>query len=178
MENAFNERGVMITRNGLSAAGQVFALRDIRQVDVVKIPKNRLVPSLISLIGAAVAVAGGIAGSSAALVVGVMLVVVGYLAWATQDVTYRLMVEMPDGKREALSSVDVEFVERVAGRARCAGRESRRLIPFASLHASIRGAPATRGAFRAARRQRRLRRRIAFRLPVAHTAPALRPPSA
>lgn len=114
MENAFNERGVMITRNGLSAAGQVFALRDIRQVDVVKIPKNRLVPSLISLIGAAVAVAGGIAGSSAALVVGVMLTVVGYLSWATQDVTYRLMVEMPDGKREALSSVDVEFVERVA----------------------------------------------------------------
>lgn len=114
MENAFNERGVMITRNGLSAAGQVFALRDIRQVDVVKIPKNRLVPSLISLIGAATAVAGGIAGSSAALVVGVMLGVVGYLSWATQDVTYRLMVEMPDGKREALSSVDVEFVERVA----------------------------------------------------------------
>lgn len=114
MENAFNERGVMITRNGLSVAGQVFALRDIRQVDVVKIPKNRLVPSLISLIGVAAAVAGGIASSSAAIVVGVMLAVVGYLAWTTQDVTYRLMVEMPDGKREALSSVDVEFVERVA----------------------------------------------------------------
>ena len=111
MENAFNERGVMVTRNGLSAAGQVFALRDIRHVDVVKIPKNRLVPSLISLIGAAIAVAGGIAASSAALVVGVMLAVVGYLAWTTQDITYRLMVEMPDGKREALSSVDAEFVE-------------------------------------------------------------------
>ena len=104
----------MVTRNGLSAAGQVFALRDIRQVDVVKIPKNRLVPSLISLIGAAVAIAGGIGASSAALVVGVMLVVVGYLAWATQDITYRLMVEMPDGKREALSSADAAFVERVA----------------------------------------------------------------
>ncbi|AOJ79156.1 DUF6232 family protein [Burkholderia ubonensis] len=112
MENAFNERGVTVTRNGLSAAGQVFPLRDIRRVDVVKIPKNKLVPSLISLIGAAVA--GGLFGSTAALVVGVMLVVVGYLAWTTQDVTYRLIVEMPDGKREALSSVDVEFVERVA----------------------------------------------------------------
>ncbi|KWF33470.1 DUF6232 family protein [Burkholderia pseudomultivorans] len=114
MENAFNERGVMLTRNGLSVAGQVFPLRDIRRIDVVKIPKNRVVPSLISLIGAATAVAGGIGASSAALVAGVMLVVVGYLAWTTQDVTYRLMVEMPDGKREALSSVDVEFVERVA----------------------------------------------------------------
>ncbi|MBR8348562.1 DUF6232 family protein [Burkholderia ambifaria] len=114
MENAFNERGVTITRNGLSAAGQVFPLRDIRNVDVVKISKNRLVPWLISLIGVAAAIAGGIGGSSGALVVGVMLAVVGYLAWTTQDITYRLMVEMPDGKREALSSVDAEFVERVA----------------------------------------------------------------
>ncbi|RQS12914.1 hypothetical protein DIE07_07430 [Burkholderia sp. Bp9002] len=114
MENAFNERGVMVTRNGLSAAGQVFPLRDIRHVDVVTIPRNKLVPSLISLIGAVSAAAGGLYGSSAALVVGVMLAVVGYLAWLTQDVTYRLIVDMPDGKREALSSVDVEFVERVA----------------------------------------------------------------
>ena len=114
MENAFNERGVTVTRNGLSAAGQVFALRDIRRVDVVTIRKNKLVPSLISLIGAVTAAAGGVAGSSAALVVGVMLVVVGYLSWTTQDVMYRLVVEMPDGKREALSSIDAEFVERVA----------------------------------------------------------------
>ncbi|MXN78237.1 hypothetical protein GR157_26255 [Burkholderia sp. 4701] len=114
MENAFNERGVMVTRNGLSAAGQVFPLRDIRHVDVVTIPKNKLVPSLISLIGAVSAAAGGLYGSSATLVVSVMLVVVGYLAWLTQDVTYRLIVDMPNGKREALSSVDVEFVERVA----------------------------------------------------------------
>ncbi|MBU9338534.1 DUF6232 family protein [Burkholderia multivorans] len=120
MENPFNERGVTITRNGLSSGGQVFALRDIRDVDVVKVPKNRLVPSLISLIGVVTAIAGGVASSSAALVVGVMLVVVGYLAWTTQDVTYRLMVQMPDGKREALSSVDAEFVERVAQAVRAA----------------------------------------------------------
>ncbi|MBU9131958.1 hypothetical protein KTD17_02990 [Burkholderia multivorans] len=122
MENPFNERGVTITRNGLSSGGQVFALRDIGDVDVVKVPKNRLVPSLISLIGVVTAVAGGVASSSAALVVGVMLVVVGYLAWTTQDVTYRLMVQMPDGKREALSSVDAEFVERVAQAVRAARR--------------------------------------------------------
>ncbi|MBR8454229.1 DUF6232 family protein [Burkholderia multivorans] len=120
MENPFNERGVTITRNGLSSGGQVFALRDIGDVDVVKVPKNRLVPWLISLIGVGTAIAGGVGSSSAALVVGVMLVVVGYLAWTTQDVTYRLMVQMPDGKREALSSVDAEFVERVAQAVRAA----------------------------------------------------------
>ncbi|RQS68394.1 hypothetical protein DID96_19415 [Burkholderia sp. Bp8963] len=114
MENAFNERGVTVTRNGLSAAGQIFSLRDIRDVDVVTVPKNILLPSLISLIGAVATAVGGMVGSSATLVVGVMLVVVGYLAWTTQDVTYRLIVEMPDGRREALSSIDAEFVERVA----------------------------------------------------------------
>ncbi len=114
MENAFNERGVMVTRNGLSAAGQIFALREIRGVEVRTVRKNKLVPCAISLTGAAAAIAGGALGSSARLVAGVMLVVVGYLAWTTQDVTPRLIVDMPDGKREAIMSVDREFVERVA----------------------------------------------------------------
>ncbi|CAJ4987778.1 Uncharacterised protein [Burkholderia pseudomallei] len=109
MENAFNERGVMVTRNGLSAAGQIFALREIRGVEVRTVRKNKLVPCAISLTGAAAAIAGGALGSSALLVAGVMLVVVGYLAWTTQDVTHRLIVE-----REAIMSVDREFVERVA----------------------------------------------------------------
>lgn len=114
MENAFNECGVMVTRNGLSAAGQIFALREIRGVEVRTVRKNKLVPCAISLTGAAAAIAGGALGSSAPLVAGVMLVVVGYLAWTTQDVTHRLIVDMPDGKREAIMSVDREFVERVA----------------------------------------------------------------
>jgi len=114
MENAFNERGVTVTRNGLSAAGQVFALRDILGVEVVTIQKNKAMPASISLIGAAVTAAGAAYSSSAALVVGVMLVVVGYLTWKSQDVTYRLIVNTPAGKREALSSVDLDFVDRVA----------------------------------------------------------------
>ncbi|WP_179405369.1 DUF6232 family protein [Burkholderia guangdongensis] len=115
MENAFNERGVTVTRNGLSVAGQVFAFRDIRDVEVVTVYKNKLVPIGISLAGVAAAIAGGLYGSSATLVCGVMLVVVGYLSWTTQDVTHRLIVDTADGKREALSSVDLDFVERVAG---------------------------------------------------------------
>jgi Family of unknown function (DUF6232) len=120
MENAFNERGVMVTRNGLSAAGQLFALRDIRGVEVLTVNKNRVVPISISLLGALAAIVGGVYGSNVALVAGVMLVVVGYLAWTTQDVTHRLMVDMTDGKREALSSVDLDFVERVAEVVRAA----------------------------------------------------------
>ncbi len=114
MENAFNDRGVTVTRNGLSSAGQVFPLRDIRDVEVVTVNKNRLVPIAISLIGAAAVAAGALYGSSAGLVIGAMLVVVGYLTWITQDITYQLLVDTSEGKREAVVSVEREFVERVA----------------------------------------------------------------
>jgi hypothetical protein len=113
MELPFNERGVSVTRNSLSAGGTVFALREIRSVRVETVQKNRIVPTVISILGLVGAIVGGVLGSSAGLVCGVMLVVVGILAWLTQDVTHRLMVETPDGEREAVSSIERAFVERV-----------------------------------------------------------------
>ncbi len=53
MEIPFNERGVSVTRNSLSAAGQVFALREVQKVRVVTVQKNRIVPLVISLAGEA-----------------------------------------------------------------------------------------------------------------------------
>ncbi|MBJ9673873.1 DUF6232 family protein [Burkholderia gladioli] len=114
MENAFNERGVSVTRNGLSCAGLVFPLREIRDLAVVTVNKNAVVPILISLIGVAAIAAGAVYAVSGGIVVGAMLAVVGYLTWITQDVTYRLMVDTAEGKREAVVSVEREFVERVA----------------------------------------------------------------
>ncbi|MGN4219981.1 DUF6232 family protein, partial [Burkholderia gladioli] len=58
--------------------------------------------------------AGAVYAVSGGIVVGAMLAVVGYLTWITQDVTYRLMVDTAEGKREAVVSVEREFVERVA----------------------------------------------------------------
>ncbi|HEY3536111.1 MAG TPA: DUF6232 family protein [Trinickia sp.] len=113
MENTFNERGVTITRGGLSAGGQMFPLREIREVRVVTVHKNKVLPVGISVLGAAAAIGGGIFGSSAALVVGVMLVVVGGLTWYTQDVTHRLIVTTANGEREALTSPDRAFAEHV-----------------------------------------------------------------
>ncbi|WP_118183702.1 DUF6232 family protein [Paraburkholderia phosphatilytica] len=114
MDTPFNERGVSVTRNAFSAAGQVFALREIEGVRVVTIPKNKALPTTISLIGLAGAIAGGVAGSGAGFVLGVMLIVVGILAWFTQDVTHRLMLKTASGERDTISSVDLDFVERVA----------------------------------------------------------------
>ena len=113
MDNTFNERGVMITRNGLSAGGQIFSLREIQSTRVETIQKNKVLPLTLSLSGAAVAIAGGIWTSGAALTLGVMLMVVGYLAWTTQDIQHRLTVSTQDGDREALKSPDPDFVKRV-----------------------------------------------------------------
>ncbi|MFC0692487.1 DUF6232 family protein [Paraburkholderia humisilvae] len=114
MDIPFNERGVSVTRNALSAAGQVFPLREIGGVRVVTVRKNRWLPIAISVIGVVGAIVGGLFGSPVGIVCGVMLIVVGWITWASQDVTHRLIVESGGSQREALSSVDLEFVERVA----------------------------------------------------------------
>lgn len=114
MENPFNDRGVSVTRNALSSAGQVFPLRDIVDVQVVTVPKNKILPRAISLLGLVGAIIGAIFRSPVGMVCGTMLVVVGWLTWATQDVTHRLMVQTANGEREALMSTDREFVERVS----------------------------------------------------------------
>lgn len=114
METPFNDRGVSVTRNALSAAGQVFPLREVKNVRVVTVQKNRILPIAISVIGLIGALVGGLFRSPAGIVCGVMLIVVGWLTWATQDVTHRLIVETGNGEREALSSIDLAFVERVA----------------------------------------------------------------
>jgi hypothetical protein len=126
MELPFNERGVSVTRTALSVAGQVIALRDVEDLRVVTVGRNRVVPWGLSLAGLA-GLAGGLAfGSSVAIVCGAMMIVVGWLTWITQDVRYRLIVVTSAkagkagepgearGEREALSSLDREFVERVA----------------------------------------------------------------
>jgi hypothetical protein len=113
MDNTFNERGVMITRNGLSAGGQIFSLREITGARIETVQKNKVLPVSLSLAGVVGAIAGGISRSGAALTLGVMLFVVGILTWLTQDVTHRLMVATPTGEREALSSPDLDFVKRV-----------------------------------------------------------------
>jgi hypothetical protein len=113
METPFNDRGVSVTRNALSSAGQVFPLRDIASVQVVTVQKNKVLPLAISIFGLVGAIAAATVSSPAGMVCGTMLVVVGWLTWATQDVTHRLMVTTATGEREALMSTDRDFVERV-----------------------------------------------------------------
>jgi hypothetical protein len=114
METPFNDRGVSVTRNALSSAGQVFPLRDIVDVQVVTVQKNKVLPRAISLVGLIGLILGGIFRSPVGMVCGTMLAAVGWLTWATQDITHRLMVQTANGVREALMSTDREFVERVA----------------------------------------------------------------
>ena len=114
MDTPFNERGVTLSRAGLSASGQMIPLRDLRAARVVMIPRQKPLPVVIALIGLAGLVAGIVTGSGAALVIGAMIIVVGYLTWITQDVIYQLMVATPEGEREVLITKDQEFADKVA----------------------------------------------------------------
>jgi hypothetical protein len=120
MELPFNEAGVSVTRTALSAAGQVFPLRDIDDLRIVAGRRNRVVPVLISLIGVAGAAVGGAYGSGAGLACGLMLVVVGWLAWIWQEATHRLYVVTGGESREAVWSADSAFLERVEQAVRAA----------------------------------------------------------
>lgn len=113
-ELPFNERGIMLSRAGLSASGQLFPLRDLRDATVVKVPKQKPLPVTLGAVGIAIAVTGGILVSGPTLVLGIMLAVVGYLSWITQDVIYRMYVTTPEGEREVLTTREEAFAEHVA----------------------------------------------------------------
>ncbi|SAL56873.1 DUF6232 family protein [Caballeronia humi] len=113
-EPPFNERGVTLSRVGLSAAGQMFPLRDLRSARVVRIDRKKPLPIIMAVVGLATVVAGIFIGSGAALVLGVMIAVVGYLSWITQDVIFQLLVTTPDGEREVIITTDREFADRLA----------------------------------------------------------------
>lgn len=114
MENTLDERGVAVTRKGLSVPGQFFSLQEIRSVAVHTHGRKKGLPSVIAAVGAGTVLAGAMLGSGAVLVLGGMLAVIGWLTWVTQGVTYSLWLEMPGGPREALESPDREFIERIA----------------------------------------------------------------
>lgn len=110
----FNERGITLSRAGLGASGQLFPLRDLRGVTVVMVPRQKPLPITLSVIGVLVAAVGAYLGSGPALILGIMLAVVGYLSWITQDVVYRLFVSTPEGEREVFTTQEEAFAERVA----------------------------------------------------------------
>ncbi|CAB3791164.1 hypothetical protein LMG28688_03252 [Paraburkholderia caffeinitolerans] len=120
MELPFNEAGVSVTRTALSSAGQVFPLRDIDDMRIVFGQRKRTVPIALALIGVALAAVGGAYGSGAGLGCGVMLVVVGWLAWIWQDAKHQLIVVTGGESREAVWSADIVFLERVEQAVRAA----------------------------------------------------------
>ncbi|CAH2805880.1 MAG: hypothetical protein CBHOC_4514 [uncultured Caballeronia sp.] len=114
MDIPFNERGVTLSCAGLSASGQMIPMRELRSARVIRIPRQKSLPIVVALIGLVVLGAGIATGGGAALVLGAMIIVVGYLSWITQDVIFQLMVTTPDGEREVLVTKDQEFADRVA----------------------------------------------------------------
>ena len=111
----FNENGVSVSETAVNIPGQPIRIADIRAVRVAA-DKNRVVlPISISVVGLVLLVIGFMRASGAFWVPGLMLTVVGWLAWWTQDTQNRLYVDtLSKGEIEALASADPAFIERVA----------------------------------------------------------------
>jgi Family of unknown function (DUF6232) len=111
----FNENGVSVSETAVSIPGQPMRIADIRAVRTAS-DKNRVVlPISISVVGLILLVIGFIRSSGPFWVPGLMLVVVGWLAWWTQDAKHRLYVDtISKGEIDALVSADLAFLERVA----------------------------------------------------------------
>lgn len=110
-----NENGVTVSETAVNIPGQPLRISDIRSTRVASDTRGIALPVSISVIGAILLVIGFIRASGAFWVPGIMLVVVGWLAWWTQDTRHRLFVTTESkGEVEALVSADKAFLERVA----------------------------------------------------------------
>jgi membrane-bound ClpP family serine protease len=109
-----NENGVTVTETAVNIPGQPLRIGDIRSTRVATDKRGVALPVSISVIGAILLVIGFMRASGAFWVPGIMLVVVGWLAWWTQDTRHRLFVTTESkGEVEALVSADIGFLERV-----------------------------------------------------------------
>ena len=112
----FNENGVTVSDTTVNIPGQPLRISDIRSTRVVSDKRRLVLPLSISIIGLILLVVGFMRTSGALWVPGIMLAVVGWLAWSSQDARHRLFVTTETkGEVEALVSADFAFLERVAG---------------------------------------------------------------
>jgi hypothetical protein len=111
----FNENGVSVSETAVTIPGQPLRISDIRAVRIVADKRGVVLPGCISIAGVILLAIGFVRASGAFWVPGLMLAVVGWLAWWTQDTKHRLYVDtLSKGEIEALASADPQFVERVA----------------------------------------------------------------
>ncbi|HTJ95794.1 MAG TPA: DUF6232 family protein [Pararobbsia sp.] len=111
----FNENGVTVSETAVNIPGQPLRISDIRSTRVRSDTRRFILPSSISVIGVILLIIGFVRMSGAFWVPGIMLAVVGWLAWSSQDTRHRLFVMTESkGEVEALVSADLAFLERVA----------------------------------------------------------------
>ncbi len=111
----FNENGVSVSETAVSIPGQPLRISDIQAVRIASDKRGIVLPACISVIGLILLVISFVRASGAFWVPGIMLAVVGWLGWRTQDTKHRLYAQtISKGEVEALVSSDPLFLERVA----------------------------------------------------------------
>ena len=128
----FDEAGIKITSARMVVPGQVHSLRDVQAVHAVVSRHDRVLPLIIMTPGLVLGVGGLFRQSGAAAFLGLMLLVVGGIAWRFQDIVHRVILTGPAGETVALVNPDLVLVERVVIATSAALVERRSIEPLSS----------------------------------------------
>jgi hypothetical protein len=110
----FDEAGITVTNTRLVVPGQVHSLRDVQAAHVLLSRHDRAVPMTLMIAGVALGATGLFIASGAGAFLGLMMVVVGWIAWRFQDIVHRVILVGPAGEVVAFVNADAALVQRVA----------------------------------------------------------------
>lgn len=108
----FQEDNLSITAEALLAPAHRVPLTQIRAVRTLAWREWRLAATLAAL-GLALAGYGAATRGGPALAVGVMLAVVGWLAWLTQAWTHRILITTDEGEIAVYETRDADQAQRI-----------------------------------------------------------------
>lgn len=109
----FDESGVTISASRIVTFGQPFPLKDATAARLAEDHPHLMIAIPVAIIGLLVGIYGGFAHSSPTMVIGFMVIVVGFLAWRFQSLRHRVFLVRESGDTEVLSVSDLGFAERV-----------------------------------------------------------------
>ena len=109
----FSGGDVQVTRTRVIVGNQTYPVNGITSIRTAHIPPNRLGSVLAGILGLLVLFTSQ--GNLQNIIFGLVLIGVAVLLWIKAKHTYSIFFGTAGGEKQALSSADADYVNRVAG---------------------------------------------------------------
>lgn len=129
MKTIFNEGGVTVSSSQLSAAGQTYEIKKISLVGYKKVPPNFSYCVFCLLLGILLALDEGVL-----FAFGGCFILVGIIAALVAQPKHVVVLDMPEGQVDAVTSSDKAYVDRVIEAVQASMGST---YPVETLHRSI-----------------------------------------